>query len=391
MAKPKRMRIAAIAMAAVIASSLSFPAPALAQVTFDGNELANGTNSVGGGTATLSDTSLDMNGVTGGSLYTDESLAINFNGGNSIDKFTVGGDANACVDFSGSNAVEDTYVTDNANVTIHANGHNDFEEVNASDNANVTIKVTGENNFESIEGTGNSNITIQGTDCQKRDIVNVGASENDENVTTENGDLIIDHVTMNLKDKEATVGSYKGNLVIDTSKIADDDDNEWTEIIAGGAMLIKESVIDIKGTVYSDGLMTIEHSDVKVKKPDSKYDKRPYRVFSKTGIVLIREKNGEVKEGEYDGHKVWYVDTDDDNDDDSDDVDLKADGEPEYYTCKAKKAELKAMSASPATGDPLNPLVFALVALMSASTAGYASLLRRKENSAFALHDEYTD
>ena len=70
----------ALALSAVVACSLSFPSLAFAVVKVDETELAQGENAVGGGKATLSDSLLDMAGVTAGSLVADENLTMNFNG-----------------------------------------------------------------------------------------------------------------------------------------------------------------------------------------------------------------------------------------------------------------------------------------------------------------------
>ena len=364
-------RLSVFALATITAASLAFPSVALAKVTVDNDELAHGENSVGGGTATLSDTALDMANVTASNVRVDEDLTINFNGGNDVGVLDVEGAANVDVNYSGTNEVEDTHVHDTASATINADGHNDFEEVEAFDNASVTVNVTGENDFETIEAHDNANVTVRGTDCQKGDIANVGDGEKNAGVSAEKGNVTIDHVTVNVKSETARVGSESGNTVIDTSKIASDDDNEYTEVVAGGTMEVSESVIDITGTVHSDGKMTIKHSDVKAKAPAAKYDASPYRIYSKTGIELVREKNGEVKEGESSGAKVQFIDTGDGKN-----VDLKADGEPGYYACK-DKAPTRAVA--PKTGDRANPWGLTALAFASAATAGYAVKRRRDD------------
>ncbi len=347
------------ASSALLAGALFMPAPALGIVSVDDTELAQGENSVGGGTATLWDAALDMMGVTANTLYTDEDLQIGFEGGNDIGNVEVAGSAEVAMNFSGSNEVEEVHAHDNANVTINANGNNEFEEVEAHDRSNVTINVTGENDFEEISGNDDANVTVRGTSCQKKDVVNLGEGEEDSNLGTERGALTIDHVTLNLNAETTTVGSDKGDVVIDTSKIANTEDGQNTLMNAGGKLLIRESVFDIAGTVHSSGDMTIDHSDVKVVKPDEKYgDSSPYRVWSESGIELINEKNGEVKDGKLGDKDVRYVDTDD-----GEDVDLKADGEPAYYRCKgdndtdtdtddeATKDDSLKKTALPATGD----------------------------------------
>ena len=364
-------KVFTLALAAVTAASLAFPPAALAKVTVDDNELSQGENSVGDGKATLSDKSLDMKDVTAGNVRMDEDLTVNFNGGNDIDDFDIEGSATVEVNFKGENHVEDTHVHDDANAVINADGHNDFEEVKASENAQVTVNVTGENDFESIEAQDNASVTVRGTSCQKRDIANVGVDENDAGVSAESGDVTIDHVTVNLLSKTARVGSTSGNVVIDTSKIASGDGNEFTDIVAGGTMDIVESVVDIVGTVHSDGAMTIKHSDVKAKAPDTKYDASPYRIYSKAGVELADEKNGKVKEGVRDGKKAWFVDTGDGKD-----ADLKADGKPGYYACKD---EALTRAVSPKTGDETNPWGLTALAFAGAATASYAAKRRRDE------------
>ena len=364
-------RLSVFALATMTAASLAFPSVALAKVTVDNDELAHGENSVGGGTATLSDTALDMANVTASNVRVDEDLTINSNGGNDVGVLDVEGSANVDVNYTGENEVEDTHVHDTASATINADGHNDFEEVEAFDNASVIVNVTGENDFETIEAHDNANVTVRGTDCQKGDIANVGDGEKNAGVSAEKGNVTIDHVTVNVKSETARVGSESGNTVIDTSKIASDDDNEYTEVVAGGTMEVSESVIDITGTVHSDGKMTIKHSDVKAKAPAAKYDASPYRIYSKTGIELVREKNGEVKEGESSGAKVQFIDTGDGKN-----VDLKADGEPGYYACK-DKAPTRAVA--PKTGDRTNPWGLTALAFASAATAGYAVKRRRDD------------
>ena len=386
--RASKKRVAAILLAAVTAFSIAFPSQALAVVSIDGNELANGTNNVGGGTATLCDKSLDMENVTANDMHTDQDLSINFNGGNDIEVLRIDGSANVDVNFEGENEVEDTHVYDDANVTVNANGHNDFEEIEAHDNSEVTVNVTGKNDFETIEATENANITVKGTDCQKRDIVTIGDEEHDtDRISAENGNVTIDHVTVELDSPTAVVGSKNGNLTIDTSKITSGDEDEYVEVVAGNEMNIHESVLDIVGTMHSGGLMVIDHSDVKVSKPDSKYDDSPYRVYSKTGIELKDEKNGTVKKDD----DVWYLTTDDDDDDDDDDtVHLKANGDVEYYTCSSKKSERasvpktggKSQTATmPKTGDDANPWAYLCLAISSLAIACYAAKRRYDETA----------
>ena len=288
------------------------------------------------------------------------------NGGNDINYVDVADSAEVEMSFTGENEVSEILARDEADVTVNADGHNEFEEVIAAGNADVTINVTGENNFEEITGYGNANITITGTDCQKTDVVNLGDGEKDASISTDKGTLEIDHVTVNLQGTDSYIGSDNGNVRIDTSKVALDDGGQIADIHAGGKMEVRESVIEVAGTVSSIGEMTIDHSDVKVDEPDGKFGPViPYRVYSETGINLINEENGDVVEGEINGKKVYYVDTGDGNK-----VDLRADGEPGYYKCKGAAA---AASAMPKTADPVSPFALAFVALASAAAAAFAA------------------
>lgn len=374
MAVSPARRAGGFALAAVMACSLSFPQLAFATVRVDETELAQGVNAVGGGTATLADSTLDMADVTAYALYTDEGLSVNFNGGNDIEVVDIEGSAEVDLNFSGENEVEDVFAIGESDVTINANGHNEFEEIMAGEQANVTINVTGENDIEEIEAHDDANVTVRGTDCQKKDVVNLGEDELDTAIEAERGSVTIDHVTVNVEGEEARIGSEKGDVRIDTSKIAKGDDSGYVKIDAGGTMEVRESVVDIAGTVHSKGKMTIEHSDVKVEEPDAKYeDESPYRVYSETGIELIDEENGEVEEGELDGTAVFYVDTEDN---DGKDVDLEADGDPAYYACNGDESEQ--LTAVPRTGDRTNPLVPMAAAVASAATAAFAAK-RREE------------
>ena len=381
-------RAIAFALAAVLACSLSFPQLAFAVVMLDETELAQGENAVGGGTATLDESTLAMVDVTADVLYTDQDLSVNFNGGNEIKNVNVADSAEVDLNFSGENNVEEVRALDSSDVTINANGHNEFEEIGAYGESNLTINVTGENEFEEIVGVDDANITIRGTDCQKKDVVKLGEGEKDTYLATGRGLLDIDHVTVELLGKETWVGSEEGNVRINTSKLVKGDGNDYTEVFAGGSMQMRESVIDIAGVVHSDGKMTIDHSDVKVKPATSQYaGESPFRVHSKTGIELINEKNGSVKKGKLGDDTIYYLDTDDN---DGADVDLKADGKPAYYTCddctsgnphKSDSAKQRTSAALvrawPGTGDNTSPLWPMGVCLLGAATATFA--LTRRE------------
>ena len=351
----RRPLVAATAVA--LTSLLLSPGQAFAVVRVDQSELAQGENAVGGGRATLNDSQLEMADVTAGELYTDEDLSVQFNGGNNIEDVVAAGSAEVDLSFSGENEVEEVHATEDSDVTINATGNNEFEEVEARDNANLTINVTGENEFEEITGTDDANITIRGTECQKRDTIELGDDEDDTQITVENGNLTIDHVTVDVEAKEAVIGSKNGNVLIDTSKI-DGDDNENVEIVAGGTLKLTESVVDITGTMHSAGQMTIKHSDVDAVSPDESYEAGPYRIWSEAGIKLIDEKNGEVRQGLLGDKNVSYVDTNDGKD-----VHLEADGDPAYYGCDDdddhKSTKLAKTGGTPKTGDPFGATPFA--------------------------------
>ena len=167
---------------------------------------------------------------------------------------------------------------------------------------------------------------------------------------------------MNLVGKDPLVGSSKGNVRIDTAKIAYEGDGLATLYARGGELYITESVIELlRGNMYSHGLMTIEHSDVKVENDDSSHP----AVWSESGILLLREKNGEVKTGTFDGKTLWYVDTDDG----LEKVDLKADGQPAYYRCASDDLR----RAMPKAGDGLPVEALFVLSLVSLAVLLLAS------------------
>lgn len=373
-----------MALAAVMACSLSFPSLAFAKVSVDEAELAQGENSVGGGKATLTDSTLDMVDVTAGVVRTDEDLTMNFNGGNDVGAVVAEGDSNVKMNFDGKNQIEDVWAAENSDVTVNADDNAEIEEVHALDDANVTVNVTGQNDIEEIEVFDNANVTVSGTDCQKKDVVNIGNDEDDAGITAENGSVTIKNVTVNLKCKKATVGSKGGNVVIDTAKIAKGDDNEYALVEAGGTMQISESVIDIAGTVKSTGKMTIKHSDLKVKAPSAKYaDGSQKRIWSAAGIELSGMANGEVKDFEANSQKAFYVSAGDGKD-----VDLKADGDPAYYNCSGEKKGSVRAAALSKTGDPNNPLFPLPIALASVAAMGVAVRRMQVEPDASEVGEE---
>ena len=102
LAKVTAGRAGALAVSAALVCTLSFPSLAFAAVRVDDTELAQGENAVGGGSATLADSSLDMVGVTAFGLYADEDLSMNFNGGK-LEEGSVAGKKVSYVDTSSNN------------------------------------------------------------------------------------------------------------------------------------------------------------------------------------------------------------------------------------------------------------------------------------------------
>ena len=336
---------------AALACALAFPSAAFASVRVDDTDLAPGENSVGGGIATYAESMLSFENVIANTISTDESLSVFFNGGNDVDDFHVTGDANVSVEFEGENAVEDIEAYDNANVTVNMNEHNEFEDIEGHDNASVTANVDGEVECEAIKGYDNANVTVQGTNCPQKDVLTVGEGEKSERIGTEKGDLVVKDVTLVMESEQARVASTEGNASIQCSKIESGDDNKRVDVFAGKTLFVGGSVIDIAGSVSSNGKLTIRRSDVDVKKADG--DDSPYRVWSKTDVDLIEEKNGTVREGTIDGKKVYYVDTGDE-----DEVHLKSALQPCYYkTCDDDDDDDKASKHLPETGGPCTQTV----------------------------------
>lgn len=330
---------------ALVSAALALPGTAYAQVLVDGTELQEGTNDVGGGTADYCSGSLGMTDVTADNVWLNEDLAVSFNGGNSIDTLQVADGANVSVGFDGENDVSDIEVRGNSTVTIGMSSHNDFEDLEAYDGSSLTANVTGETNCEAIKGYDDANVTVQGTTCPRADVVTVGEGEHTERIGTERGDLVIRDVTAIMDPEEARISSREGDVSILCSKIEGGEDDDRTDIYAGGSLFVGGSVVDIAGTMSSDGQMTIRRSDIDVAKPDG--DDSPYRVWSNTGIELVEELNGEVKDGKVDDKDVRYLATDGDP---SEEVHLTSAVKPCYYTkCDANDSDAK--SKLPVTGD----------------------------------------
>lgn len=344
---------------------LAMPGLAFAQVTVDDTTLEAGENSVGGGTATYVDSVLDIVGVTAGNVTTDEDLTVNFNGGNDIDHFEATGDSNVTVNFSGENAVEDLEAHDNVNMTVNVNGHDDLEDIEAYDQASLTVNVTGESGCEAVKGYDDATVLVQGTTYPQGDVLEVGDGEADERIGTENGNLTIKNLTVVFKSEMGSVTSTAGDVRILCSKITGEDDNKRVDIHAGGTLFIGGSVIDIDGNVSSDGWMIIRRSDVDVEKADG--DDSPYRVWSRAGITLIEEKNGEVLEGTLDGNAVWYVYTGDD-----DEVHLKSALTPCYYGTSDD-------SEIPRTADSSGMAVVFAVAALGVGALIAGMVIRKRE------------
>ena len=364
-------------MVALLTVSLAFPQSAFAEVWVDDVSLNEGENAVGGGTATYAESSLDMVDVTASNVWTNESLSVNFNGGNEIDTFQVKDDANVTVSFEGDNEVEDIEAYDKSQVTINMDDDNDFEDIEAHDESSLTVKVSGEVECEAIKGHDDATVTVEGTTCPRKDIIEVGEGEASERIGTERGDLTIKDLTVILQSEMGLVNSQSGNVSIKCSKITGDDDNERIDIHAGGELFVGGSVIDITGSMSSDGALTIRRSDVDIKKAED--DSSPYRIWSKTSIELIEERNGEVRDGELDGTSVKYVDTGD-----GDEVHLKSSITPCYYrSCDDDDDDSVGHVAAkklPRTGDPSSMNYIAT--LVSAGLVLTMAGLRRKNEEA---------
>ena len=181
---PKRAWVLGCAIA--LAGSLAVPSLAFASVSVDGTDLNQGENAVGGGTATWTEQVINVVNVTAEAMIVDsEDVSLNFDG---------------------QNKVEHVYATGDTDVTVAVNEHNEFDTIEAYNDANVTVSVTGENDIEAIEAYDNANITVRGTDCQKKDILNVEDDDyNDNTISAESGDVTIDHVTVNLNGEEGRV------------------------------------------------------------------------------------------------------------------------------------------------------------------------------------------
>lgn len=351
-------RAGSLALAAIVASTLSFPSLALATIRVDETEIAQGENVVGGGTATLSDSQLNMTDVTADELFIDQDLSVSFSGGNDIAAVGVEGSATVELSFDGDNDVKEVLATGSSDVTVNANGSNTFEEIEADDQASLTINVTGENDFEEVAGYDDATITIQGIDCPEQDVINLGEDERDTQILTERGALAIDGVTVNLEAEEAFLGSVDNNVTIDDSTLTQSEGNEYAYIGAGGTMQICESVIDITGTIHSTGEMTIEDSDVRVEKPDPMYDEvDPYRIYSEAGITLLNEAYVNIIEGKFDGKTVRHVEESSDRT-----VDLKADVKvaPHRHADNMPEAQVSSLPTTGDEGRVLPPVMLAV-------------------------------
>ena len=330
--------------ATTLAIALAFPGTAFAQTRVDDTDLIEGANAVGGGTATYGGGSLTMENVVADNVWTDESLTMDFNGGNDIDKVQVTGDAEVTTNFSGNNEVEDIEAYNNAKLTVNMNDHNEFEDIEGYDNANVTVNVTGKTECESIKGYDNATVTVQGTTCPKKDVIEVGEDESSEGIRTKDGDLAVKDVTVVMHSTNAQVASAGGDVDITCTKIESGDGNERVDVRAGDDLFVGGSVIDIKGSVSAGDDLTIRRSNVDVKKAEG--DESPYRVWAEGDVELIEEENGEVREGTIDGKKVSYVDTDD-----GDDVHLTSALTPCYYKCDGNSNGHFLAKRLPTTGE----------------------------------------
>lgn len=289
-----------------LTTSLAITGTAYGIVSIDDTDLVEGENSVGGGTATYGDSLLDMIDVTADKLTCDEDLTINFNGSNDIEHTQVTGDANVTLNFNGDNEVEDIEAYDNSDLTVNVNEHNDFEDIEAYDSSKLTVKVNGEAEVEAIKGYDDASVTVTGTNCPRKDVLELGEGEDSERIGTERGAL------------------------------------------------------------------TIRRSDVDMTKPEG--EDSPYRIWSKTGIELIEEKNGEVKEGTLNGVKVHFVDTGD-----GEDVHLKSALTPCYYrSCDDNKELPKTGGKVLAKTGDASGIVSALALLAAGMTSVAAGFFSKR-------------
>ena len=355
-----------------LTTSLAISGTAYGIVSIDDTDLVEGENSVGGGTATYGDSLLDMIDVTADKLTCDEDLTINFNGGNDIEHTQVTGDANVTLNFNGDNEVEDIEAYDNSDLTVNVNEHNDFEDIEAYDSSKLTVKVNGEAEVEAIKGYDDASVTVTGTNCPRKDVLELGEGEDSERIGTERGALTIKDVTIVMDSELAQVLSQSGDVSITCSKISAGDNNKKTDIIVGGKLFVGGSVIDVKGTMGVDGALTIRRSDVDMTKPEG--EDSPYRIWSKTGIELIEEKNGEVKEGTLNGVKVHFVDTGD-----GEDVHLKSALTPCYYrSCDDNKELPKTGGKVLAKTGDASGIVSALALLAAGMTSVAAGFFSKR-------------
>lgn len=304
-------RAIAMGLAAVVAGNLFFPSFALATVRVDDVELAQGVNEVGGGTATLNESDLEMEGVTAAEFYTDEDLTINYADGNVIDTTTIEGDATVEMNFDGENEISDIAVTDEAQLTINANEHNTFGEVIATDDSSVAINVDGTTEFGSIDGADAATVAVSGAKGAKDATLNLGTGREFSFLDTEDGNLSIDNLTLNLNAREAILGSALGGTVtVNSSTLAAGEDNGFVFLSSGADMLIKDSTMEFGGMVFSIGQMTIDNSNMRISKPTAfSTEAWPHRVSSRTGIDLRNELNGIVMSGVQEGRPIYFLDT----------------------------------------------------------------------------------
>lgn len=389
-------RAVALVLATVVACNLFFPSFAQAMVRVDDVELNQGVNEVGGGTATLTDSNLEMEGVTAAEFYTDEDLTIDYAGGNAIDETTVAGDAEVEMNFSGENDVTNVAVTDDASLTINANEHNTFDEVLATDNSNLNLNVDGTAKIGSVDASGAANVAVRG--AQQGATIDLGAGRDISFLDTESGNLSVENVRVNLNAKEAILGSALGGTVtIDSSSLVAGEDNGFVFLGTCGTMLIKDSSMEFGGMVYSTGQMTIDNSNMRTTKPTAfGTDSWPHRVSSRTGIDLRNELNGIVLSGMQEGKPIFFLDT---NENFGRVVELWAGARPADPTPAADETPAQsapiahvASKALPRTADPsvaLLPLLAAGVLLViGAFLAGRLELAPVRANGWVAhAHD----
>lgn len=372
---PLRRQLATGAMSVMLVSAMMVPNAAFAAdwVDYDGNG--------------ATEDAIDTDTFKWGGKGTDDIYMNGYEGGSIL----IGGDANISVE--GESVVKGDIAVSDGDLVIAV-----ADDVTVNGNVSVSggdLTITGD---DAVYGEDKPSITLTREDKSGSGYNNIFASGDidisDVNITFDNegyenddyhGSVFAGAATWN---SETQQPDYKeGNIAITNSKIAakdvKDDSTANAEydysmntvaITALGELGIKESVIDAN-RVYSRGQMTIDNSDVTATRNYklSESDDVPFwqGVCSATGIDLIGESNGEVKQytSIMDNAEYHYVSTDSD-----DEVELKAAAKPAYYG-SFYNASTQGMPTAgeitemPATGDAEN------VGLLAGAAAAAAASL----------------